>query len=178
MIIDEDGHPLAPGQVGELCLGGSQVAGGYWRAPELTAQRFRPPRGEEAAGMRWYRTGDLAVMSEEHGLLFRGRIDRQAKIRGYRVELLEVENAMRAAAGTDTVGAVAWPVGEDGLALGLMGFVSRSYKSGQEIIEACSESLPSYMIPDCIHQVADWPLNANGKTDYKSLVALLQNATA
>jgi hypothetical protein len=50
-------------------------------------------------------------MSREHGLIFRGRIDHQAKIRGYRVELLEVENAMRVAAETDTVGAVPWPIG-------------------------------------------------------------------
>lgn len=176
MVVDDNGHPLPDGEVGELCLGGSQVAGGYWRAPEQTAERFRPPQCADAAGTRWYRTGDLAVMTREHGLVFRGRIDRQAKIRGYRVELMEVENAMRAAAGTDTVAVVPWPIVDGGLAHGLVGFVAGSEKSATEIADRCRDSLPAYMVPSDIREVAAWPLNANGKTDYKSLVALLQNA--
>jgi amino acid adenylation domain-containing protein len=176
MLIDDQGCALQDGEAGELCLGGSQVAGGYWRAHDQTAERFRAPQCAEAAGTRWYRTGDLAVMSREHGLLFRGRIDRQAKISGYRVELLEVENALRVAAATDTVAAIPLPVGEGGLALTLVGFVAGSQKSVAEIIDACRDSLPSYMVPSHIYQVTDWPLNANGKTDYKSLTALLQKA--
>jgi amino acid adenylation domain-containing protein len=177
MLIDDDGNPLRDGEVGELCLGGSQVAGGYWRAADLTARRFQPPQCADAAGTRWYRTGDLAVMSK-HGLIFRGRIDRQTKIRGYRVELLEVENAMRVAAETDTVGAVPWPIGDGGLALGVVGFVAGSQKSAAEIVDGCRDSLPSYMVPSHIHRVNDWPLNTNGKTDYKSLTAALRSAEA
>ena len=143
MVVDEDGKPLPDGEAGELCLGGSQVAGGYWRAADQTAERFRAPLCAEAAGMRWYRTGDLAVMSKEHGLVFRGRIDRQTKIRGYRVELMEVENAMRVAAGTDTVGAVPWPLGDGGLATGIVGFVCGSQKSAEEIIDGCRGTLPA-----------------------------------
>jgi acyl-coenzyme A synthetase/AMP-(fatty) acid ligase len=113
-------------------------------------------------------------MSKEHGLLFRGRIDRQVKISGYRVELLEVENAIRVAAETDTVAVVPSPTGEAGLALGLVGFVAGSQKRVDEIIDRCRDSLPSYMVPSRIHEIGDWPLNANGKTDYKSLTARLQ----
>jgi non-ribosomal peptide synthetase component F len=176
MVIDDSGNPLADGDVGELCLGGSQVAGGYWRAPDRTTERFRPPQCASAAGTRWYRTGDLAVMTREHGLVFRGRIDRQAKIRGYRVELLEVENAMRVAARTDTVAVVPWPIGDGGLANGLVGFVAGSEKSDAEVIDRCRDLLPGYMVPSRIVPIADWPLNANGKTDYKSLASLLENA--
>jgi D-alanine--poly(phosphoribitol) ligase subunit 1 len=176
MLIDDDGDPIQDGEAGELCLGGSQVAGGYWRAAEQTAERFRPPRCADAGTTRWYRTGDLAVMSAEHGLVFRGRIDRQAKIRGYRVELLEVENAMRVIAETDTVGVVPWPIGDGGLALSLVGFVSESQKSAAEIIDGCRDALPGYMVPSHVYQVADWPLNANGKTNYKLLSALLKKA--
>ena len=74
-------------------------------------------------------------MSREHGLIFRGRIDRQAKISGYRVELLEVENAMRVAAGTDTVAAIPLADGDGSLALSLVGFVAGSQKSAAEIID-------------------------------------------
>jgi amino acid adenylation domain-containing protein len=178
MVVDESGRPVRDGDAGELCLGGSQVAGGYWRAGEQTAKRFRAPVCAEAEGTRWYRTGDLAVVSSEHGLIFRGRIDRQAKIRGYRVELQEVENAMRVAAGTDTVAAIPWPLGEGGLANGIVGFVAGSRESAVEIIERLGETLPAYMVPSEISDVAAWPLNANGKTDYTSLTALLQKAGA
>jgi D-alanine--poly(phosphoribitol) ligase subunit 1 len=175
MVVNDHGEPLAAGQAGELVLGGSQVAAGYWHAPDQTAARFQPPRHVSADGTRWYRTGDRVVMSSEHGLLFLGRIDRQAKIRGHRVELLEVENTMRLAAGTDTVAAIPWPIGEDGLAVGLVGFVAGSQMIPAEIIEACRSSLPEYMVPSQIRCITNWPLNGNGKTDYVSLTGLLHN---
>jgi amino acid adenylation domain-containing protein len=84
LVVNGRGEPLAAGEEGELCLGGSQVATGYWHAPEQTAARFKPPLGAEAEESRWYRTGDRAVMHGEHGLIYLGRIDRQAKIRGHR----------------------------------------------------------------------------------------------
>jgi amino acid adenylation domain-containing protein len=178
MVVDEDGKPLPDGEVGELYLGGSQVSGGYWRSPERTIERFCAPRCTEAPAMRWYRTGDLAVMSKDYGLVFRGRIDRQTKIRGYRVELMEVENAMRAAAATDTVGAVPWPLGEGGLASGIVGFVCGTQKSAEDIIEGCRRALPSYMVPTQIHHLANWPLNPNGKTNYKPLSEFLEQSGA
>jgi len=175
MIIDEEGEPARAGEPGELCLGGSQVAAGYWHAPEQTAARFKPPAGEDAAATRWYRTGDRAVMHREHGLVFLGRMDRQAKIRGHRVELMEVEHALRLAAATDTVAAIPWPLDADGLALGLVGFVAGSQSTAAGILACCRERLPDYMVPSHIHRVTSWPLNANGKTDYAALTSLLRD---
>jgi acyl-coenzyme A synthetase/AMP-(fatty) acid ligase len=102
-------------------------------------------------------------------------MDRQVKIRGHRVELLEVENAIRAAAETDTVVAVPSPAGDDGLFLDIVGLVAGSQKSSAEIIHRCRERLPIYMVPSQIYRVADWPLNASGKTDYNSLTKQLRN---
>jgi D-alanine--poly(phosphoribitol) ligase subunit 1 len=175
MVVNGDGEPLPEGQPGELFLGGSQVAAGYWHAPDQTAARFHPPLFVQAEGTNWYRTGDRVVMNSEHGLVFLGRIDRQTKIRGHRVELLEVEHTIRVAAGTDTVAAIPWPVGDDGLALGVVGFVAGSQKTPEEIIEACRNSLPDYMVPSQIQCIINWPLNGNGKTDYLSLTELLRN---
>lgn len=175
IVIDEQGNALPNGEAGELCLGGSQVAAGYWRAPDRTAERFWSSQGANGVGMRWYRTGDRAMMSTEHGLIFLGRIDRQAKIRGHRVELVEVENAMRAAAGTDTVAAIPWPIDDGGLALGVVGFVAGTQITPEEIIEKCSVALPDYMVPSQIYEIVDWPLNVNGKTDYRSLMGRLEN---
>jgi amino acid adenylation domain-containing protein len=175
MIIDEEGELARAGEPGELCLGGSQVAAGYWHAPEQTAARFKPPAGEDAAATRWYRTGDRAVMHREHGLVFLGRMDRQAKIRGHRVELMEVEHALRLAAATDSVAAIPWPLDADGLALGLVGFVAGSQSTAAEILACCRERLPDYMVPSHIHRVTSWPLNANGKTDYAALTSVLRD---
>lgn len=175
MVIDAEGEPVAEGEAGELCLGGSQVAKGYWRAPELTTAKFKPPRQAGEPTMRWYRTGDRAVLSKEHGLLFLGRMDRQAKISGHRVELMEVENAMRAAAATDMVAALPWPIGEGGLALGIAGFVAGSQQSTSAITDKCRQTLPAYMVPSQIYSLDTWPLNANGKTDYKTLTTILEN---
>jgi D-alanine--poly(phosphoribitol) ligase subunit 1 len=175
MVANDHGEPLADGQAGELFLGGSQVADGYWHAPDQTAARFQPPQHVNRDGTRWYRTGDRVVMSREHGLIFLGRVDRQTKIRGHRVELMEVEHSMRLAAGTDTVAAIPWPIGPDGLALGLVGFVCGSQKTPAQIIQACRGSLPDYMVPSHIHCITNWPLNGNGKTDYLSLTGLLRN---
>jgi non-ribosomal peptide synthetase component F len=175
MLIDDEGKPARDGEAGELCLGGAQVAAGYWRARDQTATRFRPPECAELPTMRWYRTGDRAAVSREHGLIFLGRIDRQTKIRGHRVELLEVENAIRAAAATDLVAAIPWPIDQEGLTLGLVGLVAGSSRSPKDIMDRCSNILPEYMMPGQIYRIADWPLNANGKTDYASLTGLLKN---
>lgn len=173
-IIDEEGAIVPDGEAGELCLGGPQVASGYWRAPDRTAERFVPPR-DTSDGAHWYRTGDLARNTSRFGLLFLGRIDRQVKIRGYRVELAEIEHALREEAGTDTVGVIPWPVMDDGLTLGVVGFVSGSRISAGEIIERCRRRLPAYMTPSAVHELAEWPLNANGKTDYPALRAVVED---
>jgi amino acid adenylation domain-containing protein len=179
MVVDEIGRSVEDGSAGELYLGGSQVAPGYWHAPAETAARFRRP--ECLAGRaedRWYRTGDRAVMTREHGLVFLGRIDRQVKINGHRVELLEVESAVRRVAETDMVAAFAWPVGEGGLTSSIACFVSQAVKSASDIVSRCREQLPAYMVPDRIFAIADWPLNSSGKTDYKLLATLLENSNA
>ena len=83
---------LAPGETGELCLAGPQLAEGYWNRPELTEKSFIELRLSEGESVRAYRTGDLARWNDEGQLEFCGRIDFQVKLRGFRVELGEVES--------------------------------------------------------------------------------------
>ena len=95
LIRGEDGAVLPQGQVGELCITGPGVAGGYLGRPELTAEKFLAnprPRGEHDT--RMYRSGDLARIDEQGQIQCLGRSDDQVKVRGFRVELGEIEAAL------------------------------------------------------------------------------------
>jgi acyl-CoA synthetase (AMP-forming)/AMP-acid ligase II len=174
VVIGLDGRPVPEGEAGELYLFGSQVTDGYWKLPETTAARFAPPLGHGSGAEQWYRTGDRVVMDRDHSLLFLGRIDRQVKIRGHRVELQEVEAVLRAVTGSDSVAAIAWPVAEDtGLASGIIAFVAEAATGLDSALAQCRARLPDYMVPSQVHRAPDWPLNAGGKTDYNALRARL-----
>ena len=153
----------------ELLLSGSQVTSGYWRQPDLTEERFLVQDGR-----RWYRTGDRVALSE-FGLCYLGRVDRQVKIAGNRVELQEVETVLRRAAACDTVAAIAWPL-RDGLAHGIVALVAAESRADDVVLTECRNHLAPYMVPSRVVRLREWPLNSNGKTDYLSLVEILASS--
>jgi non-ribosomal peptide synthetase component F len=167
VILGVDDQQMRFGEDGELCAGGTQVTDGYWDNPGLTSERFVRLPGCNA--ISWYRTGDRAKLTSQHGLIFLGRMDRQVKIAGHRVELQEVESALRQVTASDCVAAIAWPVDEHDLARGIVAFVATESRPDGEILAACREVLPTYMVPARIDRLNDWPLNPSGKTDYKQL---------
>ncbi len=171
VALTEAGARAEPGGIGELWLGGAQIAKGYINNEAETARRFISRRIEGYAYDRWYRTGDLAHNDPAHGLIFLGRGDDQVKISGYRVELLEVEETLRLASGCPDVAAAAWPSWPDGAAEGVVGFVCGSSRAQGEIISTCRAHLPSYMVPRRIFLVESIPVNSNGKVDRKALLA-------
>jgi amino acid adenylation domain-containing protein len=162
--IFEAGKPVPAGETGEIYLTGPQMTPGYWRAPQLDAEKFTV-----IDGVRWYKTGDLGRQSQEHGIIFAGRTDRQVKIRGYRVELQEIEGALRKASGTEHVAVIAWPITAEGIAEGCVGFVVGAQRDAPSIRRLCREALPVYMVPSDVFVVDQLPLNTNGKTDYTAL---------
>jgi D-alanine--poly(phosphoribitol) ligase subunit 1 len=172
MVVNADGKPATKAEDGELCLSGSQVTDGYWQRPDLTSQRFVRFAWDPAHRV-WYRTGDRVRYTSEHGLIFLGRLDRQVKIAGHRVELQEIEAVLHRAAGANAA-AIAWPIGPDGLARDLIGFVGRTTQPVPAILEACRAELPPYAVPSAVHSVADWPVTPSGKTDHARLRAVLE----
>ena len=165
--------PAGEDEEGELCLAGSQVTDGYWRRPDLTAQRFVHFAWDERV---WYRTGDRVRNSRNHGLVFLGRLDRQVKIAGHRVELQEVEAVLHRAGDTNAA-AIAWPIGPDGLARGIVGFVGNTSLPDDALLQACRDALPPYAVPSAIRRIDDWPLNNSGKTDHGRLRAMMEAET-
>ena len=169
--------PVAPGDTGELVLGGSQVAAGYWRDAERTAERFvaLPDLGPDL----WYRTGDLVRQDADGCLHFIGRIDNQVKVQGFRVELQEVEHVLRRAAGTSDVVCIPWPL-VNGHAEGLFAFVGTSKEEAvaeAQVIARCRATLPHYMVPRRVISLEQGlPMSANGKIDRHMLTAMLKES--
>lgn len=156
-------HRLAPrGVIGELGISGVGLARGYLNDPELSARKFidHPFR----PGERLYLSGDRGAWNERGELCFLGRSDRQIKLRGFRVELGEIERRLQAHAALDEV-----VVEHDGQRI--LGFVrSDADPSEDELCAWLGHSLPSYMIPARIFVLTSFPRNANGKIDRRALL--------
>ncbi|MGM1058996.1 amino acid adenylation domain-containing protein [Saccharothrix sp. Mg75] len=168
-VLDADGAPVPIGVPGEACLAGASVGRGYHRRPGLTARRFVPdPFGPP--GGRLYRTGDLVRRTPDGGLEFLGRLDHQVKVRGFRVELGEVEAAL------DThprvTQAVVVSLDEPGGGKRLAAYVhaaSGAPPTTSELRAHLRVLLPDHMIPSVFVPVARIPLNPNGKVDRAAL---------
>lgn len=177
-VLDSDDALCGEGQIGELYLGGNQLAFGYWQDETQTQQRFVEHILPGKRCTRWYRTGDLAMLDACGVAHFRGRADRQIKLRGYRIELQEVESLLRDACGTSEVAALAVSAGEGEPLSGIAAFVVAAEASKGALVAAMKANLPAYMVPSDIHCVADLPLNSNGKTDYGQLAERLRGMAA
>lgn len=167
VVADATTTPLPDGVFGELCIIGDGVTLGYHARPELTADRFVTLAGSEP--VRAYRTGDLVRRFRDGRIEFGGRIDTQVKVRGFRVELGEIESALetalpgvRAIAAVDAAGAA--------ITAYLECPAERLGDTGA-LLASLRETLPPYMVPSAFAVVDAFPLTPNRKIDRKALAA-------
>lgn len=168
-VLNASGGLAAPWEPGELYVGGDGVALGYWRQKTLTDESFTSDPFSDRAGARLYRTGDRVVQTVEGDLHFLGRVDRQVKIRGNRVELGEIEAKI---AGLPGAGSALVTVTGEGVAQQLVGYVVRSTDSqlsSEDAIGELKTLLPSYMVPQILMVVDELPSNRRGKVDVDRL---------
>jgi acyl-CoA synthetase (AMP-forming)/AMP-acid ligase II len=166
-VVDAEGHRLPPGEIGELVVRGSHVMRGYWRAPELTAARYRPG---PVLGEHVLYTGDLFRVDTEGYLYFVGRKDDIIKSRGEKVSPREVENAVCQLAGV----AAAVVVGVPDTLLGEAVALAVEGREGVELSEAalrayCARSLEGFMVPKYVKILASLPRTPNGKVDRQAI---------
>ncbi len=172
LVLDQHGQPVPLGAVGELYIGGAGVARGYLGRPDLTAERFVPsPFGD---GERLYRTGDRVRHVGDGDLLFLGRGDLQVKVRGYRIELQEIESRLGEHAAVGEVVVVV----RDGPGGGrLVAYLTAPAHAGPdaELVAALrrhlADRLPEYMVPSAFMRLDALPLTPNGKVDRAALPA-------
>ncbi|HCA85518.1 MAG TPA: hypothetical protein DEQ61_08495 [Streptomyces sp.] len=164
-LVDGGGATITgPGESGELLIGGSILAIGYRRDEPLNRKQFV----HEADGSRWYSSGDICRWTKDGELEFVGRRDSQVSLRGYRIELIEIEQAVLRVPG---VGQAAVAVRPDADGGELVGFYSG--EAAEDAVRGeLTGVLPGYMVPATLLKLAEIPLNANGKINRPALLAL------
>ncbi len=169
-ILDEHGEPVPPRVAGELFAAGDGVARGYLGDDEAFARRFMPDPFDGRAGARMYRTGDLARWRADGSIEFLGRRDRQVKVRGFRIELEEIEDALRH---DPAVGDAAVVARRDASGSNtLIGYVvprDRQTIDVAAVKRTLAERCPPYMLPAALVVLPVLPLTPNGKLDRAAL---------
>jgi tyrocidine synthetase-3 len=162
-ILDKNSHLLPVGVSGEICVSGAGVARGYLNNPELTAEKFL-----FISYKKTYKTGDLGRWQADGTIEFLGRIDQQVKVRGYRIELEEVENMLTAV--DEVKEAVVTAREDEGGSKYLCAYIVSEDKSAVPRIRGIlSSRLPDYMIPAYFMHIGKIPLTPSGKIDHKAL---------
>jgi amino acid adenylation domain-containing protein len=171
-ILDEQRNLCGVGLEGEICIGGLGVATGYFKRPELTAEKFVRDPFASAAGARVYRTGDLGRWREDGTIEHLGRLDFQVKIRGYRIELGEIEARIDALHGVAQSVVIAR---EDSPGdVRLVGYCVANANvelDPLQMRESLRKDLPDYMLPQSLVVLESLPLLPNGKINRKALPA-------
>ncbi len=176
-IMDRFMKTTPPGVAGRLLIGGSGLARGYQGRPDLTAERFSPDPQAETPGARLYHTGDRAVSGPGGVLRYLGRVDRQVKTRGHRVELGEVEAALERLPKVSRAVVVARRAADTAALHGFVSLASVDLEtaSGEDcrdvLLGQLAQALPAYMVPQSLQIVTTFPLTPNGKIDRKALAA-------
>lgn len=177
-ILDDDNQPLPTGVIGQLAVGGAGLALGYLGRPDLTAEKF--PHVEFAGFCgRVYLTGDLARIDSQGVAWFHGRVDRQIKINGQRVELDEVEHALRRQTGVDDAAAVPYrrPDGTRQVVAVVASATGNPAALVDRVLSGMRRSVPAAMVPSLVVVRPALPLSHSGKVDRKRILEELTAAS-
>ena len=174
LLLDDLGQPVGKNEVGEIVVKSPYLSVGYWRKPEITQAVFLPD--PDGGDKRLYKTGDLGCMLPDGCLLHLGRKDFQVKVRGYRIDVSEVEMALLNTNLIREAAVVTSPdrLGEQGLKAYIVPIAPQQALSLRELRSLLLENLPDYMVPSTFTILEALPLTPHGKVDRLSLPAFSQ----
>ncbi|WLT31300.1 Pls/PosA family non-ribosomal peptide synthetase [Geothrix sp. PMB-07] len=171
-VLDAERRLCPIGVPGELHLSGAGLSRGYLGRPDLTAERFIPnPFSDGPLTERLYRTGDRVRFNADGDLEFLGRIDTQVKLRGFRIELEEIEAALRVEAEVVAAAVTLWKADDPERLVAYVVLQPGALFDADRLLRALRQRLPSYMVPASIDALAELPTLASGKLDRKRLPA-------
>jgi amino acid adenylation domain-containing protein len=180
-ILDTHLQPVAPGETGEIYVGGVGLARGYINRPDLTAERFLPDPFADEPGMRIYKTGDLARWMPDGNIEFMGRADHQVKIRGFRIELGEIEAALTRHPAVRQAVVLASQDSSDEKDSSNISYEKRlvayvvpapgSQMAASDLHRHLHNILPDYMVPSAFVRLEAFPLTPSGKINRLALPA-------
>jgi amino acid adenylation domain-containing protein len=172
VYVLDDHYKMVPiGQTGEIYLGGDGVAAGYINRPNLNQERFLPDPFSTKPGAKMYRSGDLGRWREDGNLEFVGRIDRQQKINGFRIEPEEIEQVLLKHSAVKQT-AVVLSENSTGQKQ-LVAFYTGIRQNPQQLRQTLQAYLPEYMLPQRYEYLDHMPTLSNGKMDYRQLSIFL-----
>jgi len=171
IVVNDNNQEVKTGQKGELCISGDQILNAYWKNPEKTAE-VTLDIDYNGTSMRFYRTGDLCYKDETGCIFYCGRLDYQVQIQGFRIELNELEQAVRQFHITGDNVTLPHTNAIGNLELHL--FLEKFDASVDHLMTSLKELLPPYMVPHKTHIVNNFPLNTSGKIDRKQLLTLIE----
>jgi amino acid adenylation domain-containing protein len=170
LVLDEDEKPVADGAIGELWIAGPGLMLGYYGLPEMTAEFMRTVTLGPNDSVLACRTGDLVRRRPDRTLELVGRADQQIKVRGYRVEIAEIEAALCRHPAVQAAIVIAVPDSETGNRLRAVVVLKKGSNAGERTLcDHCAAHLPPYMVPEAIEFLASLPLMSNGKVDRRGL---------
>lgn len=172
-ILDAHLQPLPVGVPGEMYIGGTGVAQGYWKRPELTAERFIPDPFSDTPGAKLYRTGDIARWLPDGRLECLGRQDHQVKVRGFRIELGEIEAGLRELPGVEEAVVLAQETaGDERRLVAYVASGAGTAPDAASLRSHLASKVPAYMVPSSFVFPDALPLTPNGKVDRKALAKM------
>lgn len=166
LVVDEDANPVSKGAVGELVILGECVGSGYISKMDINPNPFSYLKSNDC---RSYKTGDLVKMDEKGNCYFIGRVDRQCKINGYRVEIEEIEHVIEKMKGVKEARVIVRKKNQNDFAQ-LYAFYCGCQYEDDEVKNFLKKNLPYYMIPQEVLFCSEFPITQNGKIDYACLM--------
>ncbi|MGF2038866.1 MAG: non-ribosomal peptide synthetase [Nostoc sp. CmiVER01] len=170
-ILDKNLQLVSIGVPGELFIGGAGLARGYFNRPELTQEKFIPNPFEDSGGSRLYKTGDLARYLPDGNIEYLGRIDNQVKMRGFRIELSEIETVLNQHGDVQASCVILREdiPGDKRLVAYVVAHQDCTPTLGSELRQFLKTKLPDYMVPNAVVILESLPLTPNGKVDRRAL---------